>query len=270
MAFEITLHSDGEASLFYSNTDKNSPIEKACVGHLRGDFGKGGNEFWTTWWEHQPALSSQAFKSELQEVIDGLRDSGDIKNFNSMSSYCYQHPEAHIKGQDSEAYGFRVAGKQFDYYLRLTVRHGDYNIYCYCYEHERLQQALFPQIEQPTQEIAHANAITEQSFEEVELFGKPALFTNERVDRSTVPKGVYAYDIRETEGFSGIACEIGRHVAVNHWGTVITRHSVKLTHDGFRRMTENDINYGTGDCCTVKEYMDKYPPIKVREKEHER
>lgn len=37
------------------------------------------------------------------------------------------------------------------------------------------------------------NAKTEE-FQQLELFGKYALFTNGRIDRSTVPKGWYCYD----------------------------------------------------------------------------
>lgn len=36
----------------------------------------------------------------------------------------------------------------------------------------------------------------QEEYEYVELFGKPALFTNSPIDRSTVPEGWYAYDLR--------------------------------------------------------------------------
>ena len=36
------------------------------------------------------------------------------------------------------------------------------------------------------------NAMTEE-FEHIELFGRPVLFTNARVDRETVPEGWYRY-----------------------------------------------------------------------------
>ena len=37
------------------------------------------------------------------------------------------------------------------------------------------------------------NAMTEE-YEHIELFGKPALFTNARVDTHTVPDGWHVYD----------------------------------------------------------------------------
>ncbi len=39
----------------------------------------------------------------------------------------------------------------------------------------------------------------EESFELMELFGKTVLFTNMRVDRSTVPDGLYVYEVRDED-----------------------------------------------------------------------
>ena len=43
-------------------------------------------------------------------------------------------------------------------------------------------------------------------FEEVEILGIPALFTTLRVDRATVPKGMYAYDMRTRRTGASPAC----------------------------------------------------------------
>ena len=117
--------------------------------------------------------------------------------------------------------------------------------------------------------MARFNAMTE-NFEEVEILGKPALFSSLRIDRSTLPKGLYLYEVRHDDGCQGIACQIARGIMVNHWGTLITREPIKLPPDGYRDIEPEDLNYCTGDCSTVKEYVEKYLPIKAREKEHER
>ena len=59
------------------------------------------------------------------------------------------------------------------------------------------------------------NARTEE-FQHIELFDKYALFTNARIDRSTVPKGWYCYDFRGTDDDPGELRYIGEHVVVNH------------------------------------------------------
>ena len=46
------------------------------------------------------------------------------------------------------------------------------------------------------------NAMTEE-YEHIELFGKPALFTNARVDTHTVPDGWHVYDLRGSDNDPG-------------------------------------------------------------------
>ena len=40
-----------ENRLLYSDTGETK--ELGCIGHLRGDFGHDGKEFWTTWFPHE-------------------------------------------------------------------------------------------------------------------------------------------------------------------------------------------------------------------------
>lgn len=56
--------------------------------------------------------------------------------------------------------------------------------------------------------------------------GKPFLFTNMRVDRKTIPEGMYAYDVRDD--CDGEFWEIQQFVMVNHWGTIIGFEPVEL------------------------------------------
>ena len=64
-------------------------LERGCIGHLRGDFGHSGKEFWTGWFDHQPDLKNKAFQDELQDVVNGLRrEGGLLKDFASMSRQC--------------------------------------------------------------------------------------------------------------------------------------------------------------------------------------
>jgi len=92
--------------------------------------------------------------------------------------------------------------------------------------------------------MARYNAI-EESFEEIELFGKPALFTPVRIDRNTVPKGLYLYEVRYDDEAGGDPVQIGRGILVNHYGTIIT-------------IEPEDINFSTGDCRTIKDFQEKY------------
>jgi len=65
------------------------------------------------------------------------------------------------------------------------------------------------------------NAITEE-YESVEVFEKPALFTNNRIGHSTVPANLYCYDMRGSDCDPGMLKYVERNVRVNHSGTVIS------------------------------------------------
>lgn len=86
--FHIRPARPDEAGIFYAQ----HPAEDeclGCIGHVRMDFGKSGNEFWHTWWPRgKQELNSPAFKSELQEVVDELRLTV-LKNRSAMERFCY-------------------------------------------------------------------------------------------------------------------------------------------------------------------------------------
>ena len=58
-----------------------------------------------------------------------------------------------------------------------------------------------------------------EHYEAVEILGIPGLFTTLRVDRTTIPKGVYAYDTQTSEQDWSQPCLLARHITVEHFGT---------------------------------------------------
>ena len=61
MTFEERKYSYEQSSQLMSQT--------GSIGRLRGDFGRSGTEFWTTWEDHRPDLKTYPFKVELDDVI---------------------------------------------------------------------------------------------------------------------------------------------------------------------------------------------------------
>lgn len=57
--------------------DKNDPYASNKIGYLRGDFGKDGNEFYSTWFDSNVQLKCSHFKDILDELITELR--GDFE-----------------------------------------------------------------------------------------------------------------------------------------------------------------------------------------------
>ena len=94
----------------------------------------------------------------------------------------------------------------------------------------------------------------EESFELMELFGKTVLFTNMRVDRSTVPEGLYVYELRD-EDCTGDICEIKPFIMVNHWGTIICKEPIELdTKWKSKFVDEGDYCY-LGDTAKLDEFI---------------
>lgn len=56
-------------------------------------------------------------------------------------------------------------------------------------------------------------------------------FTNARIDRTTLPAGWYAYDIRH--GDNGNFCTIENYVKVNHAGTFVTNLPIAMNKHGY-------------------------------------
>lgn len=79
------------------------------------------------------------------------------------------------------------------------------------------------------------------------------LFTCARIDRKTVPEALFCYDVRHDDDCQGIACEIKPYVAVNHWGTILTKTEIPMAESG-RYYPKEDMNY-LGETLTVEEYM---------------
>ena len=111
--------------------------------------------------------------------------------------------------------------------------------------------------------------VTEEVFENVTVFDQPMLFTCEGCDKSTLPRGMYMYEIRHDDDMQGIPCEIAEWIFVNHWGTVISNKPIALTEQlsngkKYRLINDKtDWNY-EGTEQTLAEYMRKNPPQKER------
>jgi hypothetical protein len=102
------------------------------------------------------------------------------------------------------------------------------------------------------------NAMIE-SFEEVTIFNKPALFTPLRIDRCSIPNGFFLYEIRHDDDCQGDVVQIGRSIIVNHWGSLVTRDEITLPSDGFLDIEPEDINYSAGECRSMRDFIKKYP-----------
>ena len=130
--FHIRPARPEEAGLFYTPHPEEDK-RLGTVGHVRMDFGRSGNEFWHTWHPRgAEELNSPAFKAELQQVVDKLRE-GVLKNRFATERFCYEHG-GKINGGWTQNYGYIVETEHYQYCLRCNPSPGDYNAYLTCFD----------------------------------------------------------------------------------------------------------------------------------------
>ena len=116
-------------------------------------------------------------------------------------------------------------------------------------------------------EIAHSKLHNKdeigEKYQGIELFGKPALFSNGRIDRDKLPEGLYCYNLCGSDYDPGMPVTIQEHVVVNHAASVITAEPVELPEEGFLYLGEDGLNF-TGDQQTVKEFYHAAFPEKAK------
>ncbi|MCM1532583.1 MAG: hypothetical protein NC114_09975 [Ruminococcus flavefaciens] len=55
----------------------------------------------------------------------------------------------------------------------------------------------------------------------------PGIFTEDRIDRDSVPDGIYMYEVRDG-GSDGIPAEIANSIAVDFLGTLLTKEPLDV------------------------------------------
>lgn len=113
-------------------------------------------------------------------------------------------------------------------------------------------------------EIAHARLHDEgipawtddRSYEEIEIFGQPALYSNWRL--TDVPDGLFRYDLRGSDYDPGEPICVERNVIVNHAASIITAKPIALPEEGRIFLTEeNGVNF-MGEEMTIREFFQQH------------
>jgi hypothetical protein len=127
--FEVLAGTQETGKLYYSGSD----AEARCIGHLRGDFGSSGTEFWTNWFPHVGAhRNDKAFQDEFSSLVKTLRRNL-LKNRVFMQKYLREHDTLMLESGIFMSRGYMVVTEQFEYYIRCQPQPGDYNFYIYAY-----------------------------------------------------------------------------------------------------------------------------------------
>ena len=101
-------------------------------------------------------------------------------------------------------------------------------------------------------ETSYLNVEMEE-YQLIELFDKPALFTNERLTASDIPKGFHCYHLRLDDG--NRFCTTEKKVVVNHGGSVITKEPLPLGAEKYIALTDETGPNFIGEDITMGQFM---------------
>ena len=139
--FEKRAMTEEEDKYSFSQSSQISG-QTGLIGYLRADMDTDGNGFFSTWFDWRKDLKTDEFKTELDEVINSLREEGDVlHNRGELAVYCRSTPQARMK-TEQEYFGIRVDTEKYAYLLRLNPNMGEYNLYCYCYRRDWLDDHI--------------------------------------------------------------------------------------------------------------------------------
>ena len=57
----------GDERLYCYSQSQQLMVQTGCIGHLRGDMGSNGEQFFSTWEDHQAHLKTDEFKAEFDD-----------------------------------------------------------------------------------------------------------------------------------------------------------------------------------------------------------
>lgn len=93
----------------------------------------------------------------------------------------------------------------------------------------------------------------------ITLFGTDCFATDYRIDKSTIPAGYYAYELRSNGDENGGLTTLERSVMVDFAGTAVFNKPVFLSPAGFREIRDSD--YVMLDCdVDFSDFREDYPP----------
>ena len=109
--------------------------------------------------------------------------------------------------------------------------------------------------EQEKEHPEESQGLSEQAeeYQQVEFYDVPALFSNGRVDRESLPEGIFCYELRGADYDPGHPLTVEEHVTVNHAATILTAVPVTIPEQGYLRLGDG-MNF-TGGEQTIPEYL---------------
>ena len=94
-----------------------------------------------------------------------------------------------------------------------------------------------------------------EKYQRVDFFDVPALFSNGRVDMSSLPEGLYRYELQGADYDPGYPLYVKESVGVNHTGTILTAYPMEIQGQGSLRLGVG-LDF-SGGMQTIREYRNE-------------
>ncbi len=134
----------GSERLYFYPQSAQIVGQTAQIGRLRIDFGRQGNEFYSTWEDSRLSLKSDKFRQQFDDVINDLRF-GDgnrpLAGRKEMTEFLRDKQAAILPG-DGEWHGFQIDSEEYTSLLRCKPSPGDYEAYVWCYKKDWLDEHM--------------------------------------------------------------------------------------------------------------------------------
>ena len=96
--------------------------------------------------------------------------------------------------------------------------------------------------------------VENKSYRLIEILGKPALFSDERICPEDIPEGFFCYDLRVSDDGDWFAVAEPK-VTVNYGGSIITNEPLDLGESGYIPFDGDTEPNFTGEELTIGEFM---------------
>ena len=143
MEAEMTLRPMTAAEQMYSYSQSQQiSMQTGLIGYLRADMDSNGEEFFSSWNGFRDSLKSDDFKQEFDEVLNELREDGNLlHDRNTLARCCHRTPDSSFHNNRNE-YCFRADTDHYSYLMRVNPNKVEYNLYCYCYVRQWLDRHM--------------------------------------------------------------------------------------------------------------------------------
>lgn len=151
-----------------------------------------------------------------------------------------------------------VQTSNIDFYNYLISENNKHNftnvmqiIYQYCYYSNKLNRSKDPNYE---------------TYEQIKYKGIPCLYTDIRIDRTKLPKGVYCFETMHDDEGKGLISLISNHIHINFWGTILTTEKLDLNNSYIEVDEDKEIDFSSSCNVLLKDFL-YYQNMKVKNKE---